>query len=77
MGKTLAEALMEEGAAREAPRSRQQILLLLLRARFRRVPEGVVRRVENTTEVAQLEAWVKAFAKARKLADVSIPPLNG
>ena len=76
MGQTMAEYLMEQGEAREAVRSRQQILLLLLRARFRRVPEGVVRRVESTTEIAQLEAWLKAFAKARKLADVSIPPLN-
>jgi hypothetical protein len=77
MGKTIAEALKEEGAAREAVRSRQQILLRQLRVRFRRVPEGVVKRVENTTEVAQLVAWLDAFAKARKLADVPIPPLNG
>jgi hypothetical protein len=76
MGKTIAEALMEEGAAREAARSRQQILLRLLRGRFRRVPAGVVKRVENTTDVAQLDAWLDAFAKAQKLADVAIPPLN-
>lgn len=47
-----------------------------LRVRFPRVPEGVVRRVENTTDVAQLNAWLVALVKARKLADVSIPPLK-
>jgi hypothetical protein len=50
--------------------------VLLLRERFPRVSEGVVRRVENTTDVAQLNAWLQAFAKARKLSDVSIPPLK-
>jgi hypothetical protein len=76
MGQTMAEYLMEQGAAQEAVRSRQQTLLRLLRVRFRRVPEGMVKRVENTTEVAQLDAWLDAFAKARKLAGVSIPPLK-
>jgi hypothetical protein len=76
MGKTIAEALKEEGAAREAVRGRQQTLLRQLRLRFKRVPEGTVKRVENTTEVAQLDAWLDAFANARKLADVSIPPLH-
>jgi Putative transposase, YhgA-like len=76
MGKTMAESLMEEGAAREAVRSRQQTLLRQLRVRFRRVPEDMVKRVENTMDVAQLDAWLDAFAKARKLADVAIPPLS-
>jgi hypothetical protein len=76
MGQTMAEYLMEQGAAREAVRSRQQTLLRLLRVRFHRVSEGVVRRVENTTDLAQLDAWLDAFAKARKRSDVSIPPLK-
>jgi hypothetical protein len=76
MGRTIAEALMAEGAAREAVRTRQKTLLRLLRVKFRRIPEGTVRRVKKTTDVAQLDAWLDAFAKAQKLADVSIPPLN-
>jgi hypothetical protein len=76
MGQTMAEYLMEQGAAREAARSRQEILLRQLRVRFHRVCEGVVRRVENTTDLAQLDAWLDALAKARKRADVSIPPLK-
>jgi hypothetical protein len=74
MGKTIAEALKEEGAAREAVRGRQQTLLRQLRLRFKRLPEGTVKRVENTTEVAQLDAWLDAFANARKLADVRSRP---
>jgi hypothetical protein len=75
MGKTIAESLMEEGAAREAVNVRRQTLLLLLREKFKRIPEGVVRRVEGTESVEQLDAWIKAFARAKKLADVGIPPL--
>ena len=76
MGQTMAEFLMEKGAAQEAVRSRQQILVRHLHLRFQRVPKGVVKRVESTTEVAQLDAWLDALAKARKLADISIPPLH-
>ncbi len=76
MGQTMAEYLMEQGAAREAVNARRQTLLRLLRLRFKRVPDGVVRRVENTADVAQLDAWVDGVVTARKLANVGIPPLE-
>jgi hypothetical protein len=79
MGKTMAETLKEEGMAlgkaQEAAHARQEMLLLQLRERFKRVPEGVVRRVESTEDLEQLKAWIKAFATARRLSDVGIPPL--
>ncbi len=76
MGKTIAQALMEEGAAREAVRVRREMLLLQLREKFKRVPQGVVKRVESTESVEELDTWIRAFATARKLSDVAIPPLN-
>jgi hypothetical protein len=74
MGKTMAEVLKEEGRREEAVRSRRDTLLEQLRLRFERIPEGIVRRVEATDDAEQLGAWLKAFAKAKKLADVGIPP---
>jgi hypothetical protein len=76
MGKTIAEALMEEGAARVAVPVRREMLLLQLREKFKRVPEGVVKRVESTESVEQLNTWLRAFATARKLSDVGIAPLR-
>jgi hypothetical protein len=80
MGKTIAEALKEEGMAigeeRGALKARRETLLRILRLRFKRVPQGVVRRVEATTDLAQLDAWVDGVAAGRKLADIRIPPLD-
>ena len=74
MGKTMAQALMEEGEARGALRARREMLLLQLREKFKRVPEGVVKRVESTENAEQLETWIRAFARAKKLSDVGIAP---
>jgi hypothetical protein len=76
MGKTIAEALMEEGEARGALRARREVLLLQLREKFKRVPARVVKRVESTESVEQLDTWIRAFATAKKLSDVGIAPLE-
>jgi hypothetical protein len=80
MGKTIAEALKDEGRAmgkaEEAVEARRKTLLRQLRLRFKRVPEQIVRRVEATTDVTQLEAWLDGVVTARKLTDVRIPPLE-
>jgi hypothetical protein len=77
MGQTIAEALREEGRAEEAVRSRQETLLRVLRIRFRKVPSGVEQRITNTDSPDQLDTWIDAFAKAKKLSDVGIPPMEG
>jgi hypothetical protein len=76
MGQTMAEYLMEQGAARAAVRVRREMLLLQLREKFKRVPQGVVKRVESTESVEQLNTWLRACATANKLSDVGIPPLR-
>jgi hypothetical protein len=76
MGQSMAEYLKEQGAREEAVRSRQQTLLDQLRIKFKRVPENIVRRVELTDSVEQLTAWLNAIIKAKKLADVGIPPVE-
>ena len=76
MGQTMAEYLMEQGEARGALRARREMLLVQLREKFKRVPAGVVKRVEGTESVEQLDTWIRAFATARKLSDVGIAPLR-
>src|SRR5262249_62156941 len=76
MGMTIAEAFKEEGRAEEAVRSRRTILLVQLETRFGEVPPRIRKRIENTDSVEELDAWIKAFAKARRLSQVGIPPLE-
>jgi hypothetical protein len=66
----------ERGRREEAVRTRQQTLLRQLRHKFGRIPARQVRRVESTEDVAQLDAWLDAFATAEALDDVNIPPAD-
>jgi hypothetical protein len=84
MGKSMADVLMEkgwtagerqgrtEGRTEAEIRTRQQTLVRLLRKRFDTVPRGVVRAVESTTDVAQLDDWLDRFATATTLDDLQI-----
>ena len=85
MGKSRADVLMEKGEQkgriegerkgeeRAAVRTRQQTLVRLLRKRFGDVPRGVVRTVESTADVAQLDDWLDRFATATTLDELEIP----
>jgi hypothetical protein len=79
MGKSMAEVLKEEGRRegqqQEAVRRQRANVLLGLRRKFKKVPEGIVKRVEAADDVEQLTAWLDALFTAKKLADVGITPL--
>jgi hypothetical protein len=66
MGKTIAEALREEGIV-EANRER---LLRLLRGKFKQVPEAVTAEVQAEQDRGQLDAWFDAAVAARKFSDI-------
>jgi predicted transposase YdaD len=74
MGKTIAEALMEEGEAKGilkgALATRRQTLLRLLGLRFKRVPPAIKAEIEASEDSQQLDAWLEAFATAEKLTDI-------
>jgi hypothetical protein len=76
MGRTIAEALRDEGRAEgraeETVRSRQQTLLRLLRLRFRKVPKKVEGVILATTDVAQLDGWLDGVLTATSLSAVGI-----
>lgn len=66
----------QRGQQREALSARQQTLIMLLRKKFGKVPDRIVQRIEATTTVEQLDAWLEAVITAAKLADMGIRPLE-
>jgi predicted transposase YdaD len=80
MGQTIAEALeakgrkkgRKEGRQEEAVRSRREMLLLLLRDRFRKVPKAIEQVVNATDDVARLTEWVRRVSSANTVEDVGI-----
>ena len=74
MGQTMAEALMKEGRQQERVRSRQQMLLRLLRSKFGNVPKKTVQAIKVTAEVKQLDAWLDQVLAAKTLKDMNIAP---
>jgi putative YhgA-like transposase len=74
MGRTIAEALRDEGRAEgraeEAVQLRQQTLLRQLRVRFRKVPKAVEGVVLATTDTAQLDGWLDRIVTATSLSDM-------
>lgn len=76
MMRTMADVLRDEGreqGRREGEvRARQEMLLRVLRARFKKVPKAVERTVKATEEVARLDIWIERFATANTLDEVGI-----
>ena len=76
MRKTGAEALMERGAQQGAQKAgllpRRQTLVRLLGRRFGNVPSEVLRVVEATDDVDQLDNWLDRFATAQTLEELGI-----
>ncbi len=73
----MADVLMErgwtEGWTKAEVKTRQQTLFRQLRKRFGKVPRGVVRAVESTSDVAKLDDWLDRLVVADKLDDLGIP----
>ncbi len=78
MGRTIAEALREEGKL-EGERlgkleAKQQTLILQLRRKFgKKVTSALVSQIENTGDLAALDAWLGNILHAETLEKVGIP----
>jgi hypothetical protein len=76
MGRTIAEALRDEGRAEGRAAAevqlRQQMLLRLVRVRFRKVPKAVEGIILATTDTAQLDGWLDLVVTASSLSDMGI-----
>jgi len=72
MWRSMADVMEEKGRKKGELQSRQDILVRLLRQRFRRVPRSLEQVIRTTNDIARLDAWLKNFATAETLADVGI-----
>ena len=70
MGQTIAESLREEGKREGKLEGKRETLVRQLRTRFRTMPEAIMTQIQNTEDLAQLDAWLDAVVKAKKLADI-------
>jgi hypothetical protein len=72
----MADVVREEGRAegrREgALLALRKALLILLRARFKKVPKAVEKAVNATEDLARLNAWLARFTRATTLEEVGI-----
>jgi hypothetical protein len=76
MRKTIREATLEEGEALGRVRQQRENLLRQLRLRFKTVPESVQATIEETDDLATLNAWLDALLTARKLSDIRFDSVN-
>lgn len=82
MGRTIADALREEGMKKGLKegrqkgeiRARQQILLRQLRSRFGELPLEIHETVESTQDVRQLDKWLDRLLTAATLEQMRINP---
>ncbi len=68
MGQTIADALMEEGGLKVA----REMLLELLKIRFKRVPKAVKDRIAQTTDITRLKSAHTQAAQLDKLEDLQL-----
>jgi hypothetical protein len=69
MGKTIAEALMEEGEATGILKGKRDMLLRLLRCKFKRVSADITAEIE-VAQQEQLDAWCDAVVTAKKISQI-------
>ncbi len=74
MGKTIAEALRDEGRAEERVNSARSTLLRQLCKRFDEVPQEIADRVEGTSDLEQLTVWLDRIVTAETLEAMGIEP---
>ena len=72
MGKTIAEALRDEGRAEGHVKGLRATLRRQLTRRFGEIPADLVAIIESTADLEQLMAWLDRFATAERLEDVGI-----
>lgn len=86
MGKTIAEALRDEGHTEGRVRGHAEgliegrvqnardTLVRQLRKRFGEVPQDIADRIEGTSDLEQLTTWLDQVVTAESVEDMGIKP---
>jgi len=72
MGRTAAQALMEEGEVRGALRTRQEVLLELMQDKFGSVPDRVERQIKAIRDMNRLRELTRRVPKANSVDEIGI-----
>ena len=75
MGKSYAEMIEEKAAAREAIKASHEMLVLLLRTKFPDAAPAYEPQILARQDVAQLDTWTQELVRARRVKDISFPPV--
>ena len=68
MGRTIADALKEEGRLEKS----REILIRLLRRRFGEIPDESVGIIQATTDLERLNHWLDLVVSAGTLEEIEI-----
>jgi hypothetical protein len=74
MGRTIAEALRDEGMQKGVVNGKQQTILYIFRRMFgRKLPAAITAVIARTSDLATLDAWLGNVLDAHTLDEVGIP----
>ena len=72
MGRTAAQALIEEGEERGAIRTRQEVLLELMQDKFGSVPGNVEEQIQAIRDMNRLRELTRRVPKANSVDEIGI-----
>jgi len=72
MGRTAAQALIEEGEERGAIRTRQEVLLELMQDKFGSVPGNVEEQIQSIRDMNRLRELTRRVPKANSVDEIGI-----
>jgi hypothetical protein len=70
MGKTIAQALREEGKQEGAIEGRRDFFLFQMKRKFKNIPASIVAEIQGTTDLHQFDIWGDAILTADTIADI-------
>lgn len=72
MGRTAAQALIEEGEVRGALRTRQEDLLEFMQGKFGLIPQNIEHRIQAIQDVNRLKALIRNIIHANSIDELNI-----
>ena len=72
MGRTAAQALIEEGEVRGALRTRQEDLLEFMLGKFGSIPQGIESRIQSIQDVDRLKTLIRKVIHASSIDEIDI-----
>ena len=72
MGRTAAQALMEEGEVRGALRTGQEFLIEFIQGKFGSIPNSVERQIKAIRDIQKLRELTRRVPKANSIDDIDI-----